>query len=289
MSKTSFLEYYNIPIEIIRDTSVPSKIDHTVKVVTKIAILTVGVTFNQLLNTLIFIIASTSVIDLLTILQIKHFLSIYNIIKEFTLSIDLLIHIKKDPDQEKYYSNAIPRRSNSLLLLESETLNYINLNRIFFVILCLFLVVKDPLIKMIKIEKYKIWKSIEQFANNFMYIYITNNFFTTLFRRCVLYKYIDCGFEPIKYLIIDLFCFSFIAYKVYYFFAFHFIEYKILKTSIKEIKINKSFDLRILAVFRSLVLFCRNLLLVIFLVFLEHSKFINKILCSSIVIISVSY
>ena len=150
-----------------------------------------GLTFGQLFSVLLFLLASTSIIDMLTLLQKTYFDDLYKIITQFTMSIDLRITLIKAPEMEAYYYNIITRNSNSIDLINSNALNDIDLKRLIFVIMYIFGSIKRSLHLKTRIRKHRVMRFVEEFSENFMVAYLTTDLYTVLFQRLMLYKYVD--------------------------------------------------------------------------------------------------
>ena len=245
----------------------------------KFTIFFLTISSNQLLNVMVFIVASTNIIDLFCLLQPHYFHKVYDTIKIFTISLDLFVRIAEDPRMELYYLNRIPDEKNEFHILENEHLNYIDLKRIVFLIFFVIYACKELLYKIRFLRKLKLFHMLLHYLSNFLYSYVTIGVYTTLYKKIILYKEYDPGYVSPFYLAIDQIYFIFIAVKLFMNQRKQNNYIEDLKTDIEEHGLGFKYKLKLLAFYQGSILFMRNFLIILILSFFSN----NIILCTVII------
>ena len=261
----------------------------TTKQITRVAVFVAGLPFNQFFNTFVLLISSTYLIDILTLLQSKHFLHLYNIITRFTLSIDIRVKIFEDPMIEQYYDNLLNRQTNISYIIDGDALNYTDLKRILFILFYIILELNKKMNFLNVYLPYKAGLYVKKIMQNFILSYLTSDLFLLLFRRLILYKYLDLSYKPIKYALIDLITISVVVFKLLETFLSYYKEYYRCCENLDTLEYNFKYRVSASLVIRPVVLFCKNFALIICLAFLENFPLLLIIICSIITTFSVIY
>lgn len=282
-------ESYTITVAKNTDLSIAKRLSQTVESITKIAILTMSMTFSHLFSVFIYLIASTSVIDFLTVLNDSDSSRIYSIVRHFTMSLDIRLHLFEDTHLESYYVNIMNRKSKAPYLVEYDWLNYIDIKRLTFIIFFLSKEIIDIVSTVLKRKISKRYKKVSSMLDNFMLAYTSTDFITFLFRRLFFYRYVDPSLDYIKYLLIDLGTLVFVIVKILHMAMDQIDSCVNLLVESRKLGATTNVTAKILAKLQNLIVFIKNLFLIISLVFLEKYRTANQLTCSLIALLAMGF
>lgn len=257
---------------------------------TKLMVLTFAIHSQQSFNALVFYIASINLLNLFLLTQPKYYYKISYIVSNFMLNFELKIKITEDQRLKSYYDSRFAQMHIVSDVLEGEYFYLLDI-RIFFVVLAFFLrLMKKYISKDSKIINNKYFIFTFLILEKFSFAYVTCESFIFLFRRILLYRYLDTLYASWAYFIVDQLLILFITYGIYKTVQIHtsVSEKFILKQKYTDLMMYYHPEIRFSQFYTSL-LFFRNFTLAIIIMYIRNNSALLAGLVNIILLSFVAY
>lgn len=252
---------------------------------TKVLVLTFALNSQQTLNALVFYLSSINLLNLVLLAQHDNYHRVYQIVSNFMLNFEIKIKISQDERLRQYYDERFTSKKIVTDVLEGEYFNLLDI-RIFFVILTFVLrLIKRYISSDSKIVTNKYFSIFFVVLEKFSFAYVTSESFIFVFRRILLYRYLDTRYASWPYFLIDMFLIAFITYGIYKTIQIHtsVSEKFDLKHKYTELMMYYRPELKYSEFYTSL-LFLRNLSLAIVVMYTRNNKAILAVLVNLLLI-----
>lgn len=187
----------------------------TATTATKVVVVTFALNNTKAFNALVFYVSSINILNLFLLTQYKYYRRIANILSSFMLNFEIKIKLKQDSILKSFYDARFIQKHIVPDVLEGEYFNLLDL-RILFVILTFVLQLARKYIPMSsKIVNNCCFVWLTTALESFSFAYVTSESFIFIFRRILLYRYLDVRHVSWGYFMGDKLLILIISYGVY--------------------------------------------------------------------------